>query len=78
MISTSDPDGVAIECPECGLRTFDTPGNPCMYDHAEPSDDGGAPRGYVECVSHVIAKADFPAHDMEDGMPVTYPVDVRW
>lgn len=41
-------------------------------------DDGGAPAAYVACVSAVVAKADFPAHDMKDGMPVTYPVDVSW
>lgn len=44
----------------------------------EASDDGGAPDSYVECVGSVIEKADFPAHDMPDGMPVTYPVDVAW
>ena len=41
-------------------------------------DNGGAPEEYVDCVSSVIKKADFPAHDREDGMPVTYPVDVNW
>lgn len=44
----------------------------------EASDTGGAPESYVECVSDVIEKADFPAHDMEDGMPLTYPVNVAW
>jgi len=44
----------------------------------ETVDDGGAPAAYVSCVSDVIAKADFPAHDRKDGMPVTYPVDVSW
>lgn len=42
------------------------------------TDDDGAPQGYLDCVSAVIQKADFPAHDMEDGMPVTYPVSVAW
>ena len=41
-------------------------------------EDGGAPETYVSCVSAVIAKADFPAHDMKDGYPVTYPVNVAW
>ena len=41
-------------------------------------DDGGVPDSYVRCVSDVIAKADFPAHDFEDGFPVTYPVNVNW
>ena len=44
----------------------------------EASDDGGAPEAYVSCVASVIEKADFPAHDMPDGMPLTYPVDVSW
>lgn len=41
-------------------------------------DDGGAPADYVACVSSVIQKADFPAHDRQEGFPVTYPVDVAW
>ena len=44
----------------------------------ETIDDGGAPQDYVSCVSDVIEKADFPAHDMADGMLVTYPVNVNW
>ena len=44
----------------------------------ETVDDGGAPADYVTCVSDVIAKADFPGHDMPTGMPVTYPVNVAW
>ncbi len=44
----------------------------------ETVDDGAAPEAYVSCVSDVIAKADFPAHDFEDGFPVTYPVNVNW
>lgn len=41
-------------------------------------DDGGAPAEYVDCVASVIRKADFPAHDMEGGLPLTYPVTVAW
>ncbi len=41
-------------------------------------DDDFAPDDYVTCVSDVIERADFPAHDMENGMPVTYPVNVAW
>jgi len=44
----------------------------------EVSDADVAPPAYLECVSAVIAKADFPAHDLPDGMPVTYPVNVAW
>jgi hypothetical protein len=44
----------------------------------ETVDDGTAPADYVTCVSNVVAKADFPAHDMADGMTVTYPVNVNW
>lgn len=42
------------------------------------SEDDGAPAPYLACVTAVIKKADFPAHDMADGMPVTYPVNVAW
>jgi len=49
-----------------------------VVDTIEASDDGGAPDGYVSCVASVIEKADFPAHDMPDGMELTYPVDVAW
>lgn len=38
----------------------------------------GAPEAYVACVSAVIRKADFPGHDLPDGMPITYPVNVAW
>ena len=44
----------------------------------EASDDDGAPADYVKCVSDVIAKADFDAHDLPDGQEVTYPVNVAW
>lgn len=49
-----------------------------LVSSIESADSGGAPEPYVQCVSDVVAKADFPAHDMEDGMPVTYPVNVAW
>jgi hypothetical protein len=44
----------------------------------EAIETDGAPQPYIDCVTAVIAKADFPAHDMPDGMPVTYPVNVAW
>ena len=44
----------------------------------EASDDGGAPAEYVSCVSAVIQKAGFPGHEMEEGFPITYPVNVSW
>ena len=49
-----------------------------LVSSIETIDDGNAPATYVTCVSDVIKKADFPAHDMPDGMPVTYPVNVSW
>lgn len=59
--------------------TYDlTVGCDGVVSKIETVDDGGAPADYVKCVSDVVAKADFPAHDMEDGMLVTYPVDVSW
>lgn len=49
-----------------------------LVERIDTVDDGGAPEAYVACVASVIRKADFPAHDMENGMPITYPVDVKW
>ena len=49
-----------------------------LVSEIEVTDDGGAPEDYVSCVSDVIEKASFPAHDMSEGMPVTYPVNVEW
>lgn len=42
------------------------------------TDDGGTPETYGTCVGDVLRRADFPAHDMPDGMLVTYPVNVSW
>jgi len=59
--------------------TFDiTVGCDGVVSKMETIDAGGAPDAYVQCVSDVIAKADFPAHDFADGFPVTYPVNVNW
>ena len=41
-------------------------------------DDDGASERYVECVAAVLKHADFPAHDMPDGMDFEYPVSVSW
>lgn len=49
-----------------------------LISEIEVTDDGGAPEEYVTCVTEVIEKASFPAHDISDGMPVTYPVNVAW
>jgi hypothetical protein len=59
--------------------TFDlTVGCDGVVSTTETIETGGAPADYVQCVSDVISKADFPGHDMPDGMVVTYPVDVSW
>lgn len=42
------------------------------------SEDDGVPDAYLACITAVIKKADFAGHDMVDGMPVTYPVNVNW
>jgi hypothetical protein len=49
-----------------------------LVSEISADDTGGAPDAYVSCVSDVIAKADFPAHQIEGGMPITYPVNVAW
>ncbi len=49
-----------------------------LVSKLEVVDDDGAPESYVKCVSSVIKKADFPAHDKADGQIITYPVNVAW
>jgi hypothetical protein len=44
----------------------------------ECSDPDDAPDDYVACIAAVLERADFPAHDMADGFPITYPVNVAW
>lgn len=74
----------ALYCPQpAGLKeahlTFElVVGCNGLVTSIETADAGGTPAEYAACVSSVIAKADFPAHDMADGMSVTYPVNVAW
>ncbi len=49
-----------------------------VVSRVELVDGGEAPPEYGACVGAVLEKADFPAHDMPDGLMVTYPVDVSW
>ena len=49
-----------------------------LVSKVEATDEDGAPDAYLACVMDVLRKADFPAHDMPDGMPVTYPVSFAW
>lgn len=42
------------------------------------SDPDDAPDAYVACIAAVLERADFPSHDMADGFPITYPVNVAW
>ncbi|MDP6934693.1 MAG: hypothetical protein QGG40_17360 [Myxococcota bacterium] len=41
-------------------------------------EDDGASERYTACVASVLERADFPGHDMPDGMDVIYPVNVNW
>ncbi len=49
-----------------------------VVSKVEALDEDGTPDAWLQCVGDVLAKADFPAHDMPDGMPVTYPVNFAW
>lgn len=49
-----------------------------LVSDVQVSDEDGAPDDWLQCVGDVLRKADFPAHDMPDGMPVTYPVNFAW
>ncbi len=74
----------ALHCPRPEGRdkldlTFQlTVGCDGIISEIEATDDDDAPEAYLSCVMDVLKKADFPAHDMPDGMPITYPVDVSW
>lgn len=61
-----------------GLTFQLTVGCDGIISEIEATDDDDAPEAYLSCVMEVLKKADFPAHDMPDGMPITYPVDVSW
>ena len=68
------PDGMSAV-----YLTFDlTVGCDGVVSQIETVDDGDAPAEYVQCVSDVSGKADFPAHDLPDGELITYPVNVNW
>jgi hypothetical protein len=64
----------ALYCPrpsgfdEVNLTFELTVGCDGVIANIDPVDSGGAPQDYVQCISDVVAKADFPGHDMEDGM----------
>ena len=49
-----------------------------VVDNVWVDDDDGASESYVECIAEVLRYADFPAHDMPDGMEFEYPVSVSW
>lgn len=74
----------ALHCPRPAGRaalalTFELQvGCDGLVSSVECSDTDEAPDAYVACVADVIRKADFPSHDMADGMPITYPVNVAW
>lgn len=42
------------------------------------TESGGAPSEWSTCAAEVLRHADFPAHDIEGGQPVTYPVTVEY
>mgnify|MGYP006928159566 CR=1 FL=1 len=42
------------------------------------SDDDGATDEVTACIGEVLRHADFPGHDMPDGMSLTYPVSVEF
>ena len=74
----------ALECPtEDGttdLRVvFDiTVGCDGVVKSVSVSDEGMASEAWLACAADVLRHADFPAHDMPDGMSFSYPVTVSW
>mgnify|MGYP001341549750 CR=1 FL=1 len=49
-----------------------------VVDRVEATRSGGASQSYVDCVADVLGYADFPGHDMPDGMEFQYPVTVEF
>ena len=49
-----------------------------VVDRVEVSDGDLASQAYLDCVSEVLRHADFPAHDLPDGMQFSYPVTASW
>jgi hypothetical protein len=49
-----------------------------VVDRVEATRSGGASQSYVDCVADVLGYADFPGHDMPDGMEFRYPVTVEF
>jgi murein DD-endopeptidase MepM/ murein hydrolase activator NlpD len=49
-----------------------------VVDAVDISDRGDSSSRYTRCVGDVLRYADFPAHDMPDGMRFTYPVNVEF
>jgi hypothetical protein len=73
----------ALECPRDdadSLRVvFElTVGCDGVVDRVVVDQHGGASDAWLDCASEVLRHADFPAHDMPDGMTFSYPVTVSW
>lgn len=49
-----------------------------VVDGVDVIDGDGASAAYLDCVADVLRHADFPAHDLPDGMRFTYPVSASW
>ncbi|MCB9765714.1 MAG: LysM peptidoglycan-binding domain-containing protein [Alphaproteobacteria bacterium] len=80
-------DGViqhALSCPREGAAgewdlVFElTIGCDGLVSAVTVADDGGAPAAWLACATDVLRHADFPPHQITDGMPVTYPVNVAF
>ena len=49
-----------------------------VVDEVEATRKGGASDRYIDCVADVLGYADFPGHDMPNGMEFQYPVSVEF
>ncbi len=49
-----------------------------LVDDVDVLDGDMASESYLACVVDVLEYADFPAHDLPDGMRFTYPVTANW
>ncbi len=73
----------ALSCPSGDLTevriVFElTVGCNGLVDRVVVEDDDFAPAEFVDCVAETLRYADFPGHDMPDGMTFQYPVTASW
>ena len=74
-------EGHALSCADSGAyrMTFDVlVGCDGVVKSVSVADGDGAPDAVTGCVGDVLRHADFPAHDMPDGLSFPYTLSVEF